>query len=40
MVGEEATDAIFDFFDNGKLLKSVNCTTVTLVPKVKIQTMS
>lgn len=33
MVGEEATDAIFDLFDNGKLLKNVHCTTATLVPK-------
>lgn len=34
VVGEEATDAIFDFLDNGKLLKNVNCTTATLIPKV------
>ncbi|XP_019240335.1 PREDICTED: uncharacterized protein LOC109220328 [Nicotiana attenuata] len=34
LVGSEVKQAIKDFFDNGKLLKSINCTTVTLVPKV------
>ncbi|KAK6804275.1 hypothetical protein RDI58_002059 [Solanum bulbocastanum] len=32
-VGEEITDAIQEFFLSGKLLKAINCTTVTLIPK-------
>ncbi|XP_075101661.1 uncharacterized protein LOC142177098 [Nicotiana tabacum] len=34
IVGEDIINAILQFFENGKLLKEVNCTTITLVPKV------
>ncbi|XP_075101803.1 uncharacterized protein LOC142177231 [Nicotiana tabacum] len=33
-IGSEITEAVLEFFANGKMLKSVNCTTVTLVSKV------
>ncbi|XP_022019376.1 uncharacterized protein LOC110919413 [Helianthus annuus] len=32
-VGEEVTDAILAFFDNGQLLKQINHTIIALVPK-------
>lgn len=38
LIGSEVKQAIKDFFDNGKLLKSINCTTITLVPKVNSPT--
>lgn len=34
MIGEKVTQAILQFFDNEKLLKEINCNTITLVPKV------
>ncbi|XP_010666883.1 uncharacterized protein LOC104884000 [Beta vulgaris subsp. vulgaris] len=34
-VGDEVTEAIQDFFRTGKLLKAINITTLTLIPKVK-----
>ncbi|KAJ0431881.1 putative RNA-directed DNA polymerase [Helianthus annuus] len=34
IVGDEVTNAVLDFFDNGKLLKQVNHTILALVPKV------
>lgn len=33
VIGEEVTGAIQDFFRTGRLLKSVNTTIVTLIPK-------
>nr|XP_009611922.1 uncharacterized protein LOC104105365 [Nicotiana tomentosiformis] len=35
LIGKEVKKATMQFFQTGKLLKKVNCTTVTLVPKVK-----
>ncbi|KAJ0453055.1 putative RNA-directed DNA polymerase [Helianthus annuus] len=32
-VGEEVTDAVLTFFDNGQLLKQINHTIIALVPK-------
>ncbi|XP_060200470.1 uncharacterized protein LOC132628726 [Lycium barbarum] len=37
-LGREVTDSILQFFSFGKLLKGVNITTVTLVPKVSAPT--
>lgn len=34
IIGEEVTEGILQFFENGKLLKGTNITTITLVPKV------
>lgn len=34
-MGKEVTKATKQFFQTGKLLKGVNCTTISLVPKVK-----
>lgn len=34
VVREETRKAVTEFFMKGKMLKSINCTTVTLVPKV------
>ncbi|XP_022003175.1 uncharacterized protein LOC110900598 [Helianthus annuus] len=33
IVGDEVTNAILDFFDNGKILKQINHTILALVPK-------
>jgi hypothetical protein len=33
VIGEDVTDAILEFFSTGKLLKEVNATIITLVPK-------
>lgn len=33
-IGTEIIEAVLEFFASGKLLRSINCTTVTLVPKV------
>ncbi|XP_060210363.1 uncharacterized protein LOC132637268 [Lycium barbarum] len=33
VVGEEVTLAVIQFFQTGKLLKEVNCTNITLIPK-------
>lgn len=38
MIGGEITVAMLDFFNTGKLLKSVNVTTIILIPNVKIPT--
>ncbi|KAJ0871216.1 putative RNA-directed DNA polymerase [Helianthus annuus] len=35
IVGSEVTNAVLDFFDNGKLLKQLNHTILALVPKVE-----
>ncbi|KAL0300285.1 UNVERIFIED_CONTAM: Retrovirus-related Pol polyprotein from type-2 retrotransposable element R2DM [Sesamum angustifolium] len=35
IVGEEISKAIMDFFTTGKLLKQVNATVLTLIPKVR-----
>ena len=35
IVGKDVCDAIRDFFTHGKLLKEVNCTKLTLIPKVQ-----
>lgn len=35
IVGEDIIDAIQDFFRHGKLVKEINITAITLVPKVK-----
>ncbi|KAL0448911.1 UNVERIFIED_CONTAM: hypothetical protein Slati_1447500 [Sesamum latifolium] len=35
VVGEDVTTAILDFFLNGRLLKQVNATLLTLIPKVR-----
>ncbi|OIT04879.1 hypothetical protein A4A49_65310, partial [Nicotiana attenuata] len=35
VIGEEVTEALMDFFTNSELYQPINCTTVTLVPKVK-----
>ncbi|RAL43220.1 hypothetical protein DM860_010002 [Cuscuta australis] len=32
-VGELITDAILDFFENGKFIKQINATSITVVPK-------
>ncbi|XP_010696382.1 uncharacterized protein LOC104908909 [Beta vulgaris subsp. vulgaris] len=34
IVGDEVSEAILDFFKTGKLLKVINITTLTLIPKV------
>ncbi|XP_022003043.1 uncharacterized protein LOC110900463 [Helianthus annuus] len=33
IVGEEVTNAVLDFFDNGQLLKQINHTILSLIPK-------
>lgn len=33
-MGEDLSNVVLQFFENGKLLKEINCTTVTLIPKV------
>lgn len=33
-IGEDIIEAVQQFFENGKLLKELNCTTLTLIPKV------
>ncbi|XP_021720030.1 uncharacterized protein LOC110687717 [Chenopodium quinoa] len=35
VIGEEVTDASLQFMENGKMLKEINCTTLTLIPKVE-----
>lgn len=35
VVGEEIISAVMDFFHTGNMFKPINCTSVTLVPKVK-----
>ncbi|XP_015168373.1 uncharacterized protein [Solanum tuberosum] len=36
IVGEDITDAVLEFFQNGKLLKKVNETNIELIPKVDV----
>lgn len=33
IMGNEVCEAILQFFKSGKLLKQINCTIITLVPK-------
>ncbi|XP_075076893.1 uncharacterized protein LOC142163499 [Nicotiana tabacum] len=33
IIGKEVIEAVQQFFQTGKLLKEINCTTVTLIPK-------
>lgn len=33
MVGEDVTEAIKEFFQNKKILKQINATTIVLLPK-------
>ncbi|XP_035834035.1 uncharacterized protein LOC118482599 [Helianthus annuus] len=35
IVGNEVTEAVLDFFRNGRLLKELNATVLSMVPKVK-----
>ncbi|XP_071739260.1 uncharacterized protein [Rutidosis leptorrhynchoides] len=35
IVGDDVTKAVLDFFKNGKLLKKINHTVITLLPKVQ-----
>ncbi|KAF3653433.1 hypothetical protein FXO37_16988 [Capsicum annuum] len=35
IIGDEACDAVQEFFHNGKLLKQVNATMISLIPKVE-----
>lgn len=36
VIGHEVSEAICDFFKKGKLLKKVNATLITLIPKVDV----
>ncbi|KAF5815287.1 putative RNA-directed DNA polymerase [Helianthus annuus] len=36
VIGEDVTDAVLEFFCNGKLLKEINATIISVVPKVKV----
>ncbi|XP_019237159.1 PREDICTED: uncharacterized protein LOC109217376 [Nicotiana attenuata] len=33
IIGKKVTQAVLEFFDNPKMCKQINCTTITLVPK-------
>nr|XP_016486070.1 PREDICTED: uncharacterized protein LOC107806429 [Nicotiana tabacum] len=35
VVGEEITKVVLEFFDTGIMCKTINCTTITLIPKVQ-----
>lgn len=35
IVGQDITEAIAEFFQNGKLLKQLNSTVIALIPKVE-----
>ncbi|KAH0746543.1 hypothetical protein KY285_008200 [Solanum tuberosum] len=34
IIGDEVTEAILQFFRHGEMFKPINCTTITLIPKV------
>ncbi|XP_059310476.1 uncharacterized protein LOC132061833 [Lycium ferocissimum] len=34
IIGKQITEAVLDYFDAGQLYKGINCTAITLVPKV------
>ncbi|KAL2903484.1 hypothetical protein RDABS01_002194 [Bienertia sinuspersici] len=36
VTGREICDAIKDFFHSGKILKEINCTRISLIPKVSL----
>ncbi|KAL2240810.1 UNVERIFIED_CONTAM: hypothetical protein Sindi_0722200 [Sesamum indicum] len=38
MVGQEVTKAVLEFFSTGKLLKQINSTILTVIPKVHFPT--
>lgn len=38
-VGKDFCEAVKDFFKNGKMLREVNCTKLTLIPKVNQPTV-
>ncbi|XP_019259894.1 PREDICTED: uncharacterized protein LOC109237950 [Nicotiana attenuata] len=35
IVGDDITNAVLDFFQTGEMFKPINCTAVTLIPKVR-----
>ncbi|XP_070019496.1 uncharacterized protein [Nicotiana sylvestris] len=37
-IGEEVTEVVLEFFDTQKLYQPINCTSITLVPKIKTPT--
>lgn len=34
MIGKDVCEAVYEFFSNGKLLKQINATVVSLIPKL------
>ncbi|XP_070054708.1 uncharacterized protein [Nicotiana tomentosiformis] len=34
-LGDEVTAAVMEFYENAEMCKAINCTTITLIPKVK-----
>ncbi|KAJ0855829.1 putative RNA-directed DNA polymerase transcription factor bZIP family [Helianthus annuus] len=36
IIGEDIVDAVLEFFINGKILKEINATIISVVPKVKV----
>ncbi|XP_070019089.1 nuclear pore complex protein NUP98A-like isoform X2 [Nicotiana sylvestris] len=37
IIGDEVSDAIQQFFSSTKMFKAINCTTVTLIPKLQVR---
>jgi hypothetical protein len=35
IMGVDVTEAVLHFFQNGKILKAINSTSITLVPKIR-----